>query len=111
MKSVALGPWIKLVFRPWIKGLENLPVDGPAIMASNHLSFSDSVFLPLVLNRKIVFLGKSAYFTGKGIKGRLTAAFMRAVGTIAVDGGGGGASEKGVPDGVGGLEAGGAFGL
>src|SRR5690625_5860858 len=72
MKNIALGPWIKLVFRPWVRGLENVPTDGPAIMASNHLSFSDSVFLPLVLNRKIVFLGKSDYFTGKGIKGRLT---------------------------------------
>lgn len=111
MKSVALGPWIKLVFRPWIKGLENLPVDGPAILASNHLSFSDSVFLPLVLDRKIVFLGKSDYFTGKGLRGRLTASFMRAVGTIPVDRGGGRASEKALNTGLRILEEGGLFGI
>src|SRR5690625_856696 len=100
MKNIALGPWIKLVFRPWVRGLENVPTDGPAIMASNHLSFSDSVFLPLVLDRKIVFLGKSDYFTGKGIKGRLTAAFMRAVGTIPINRGGGHASEKALRTGL-----------
>jgi len=111
MKNVALGPWIKLVFRPWARGLENVPTDGPAIMASNHLSFSDSVFLPLVLDRKIVFLGKSDYFTGKGIKGRLTAAFMRAVGTIPVDRGGGRASEKALRTGLRVLEEGGLFGI
>jgi 1-acyl-sn-glycerol-3-phosphate acyltransferase len=64
------------------------------------LSFSDSVFLPLVLKRKVVFLGKSEYFTGKGVKGAATRAFMQGVGTIPVHRGGGKASEAALRTGM-----------
>ena len=99
-KHVLLGPGLKVYYQPWAEGLENIPADGAAILASNHLSFSDSVFLPLVMKRKVVFLGKSEYFTGKGVKGAATKAFMKGVGTIPVHRGGGKASEAALRTGL-----------
>ena len=78
MKTVVLGPILRLLFRPWVEGAEHVPETGAAIFASNHLSFSDSIFLPLVVPRRMTFLAKSDYFTGEGLKGRLTAAFFKA---------------------------------
>lgn len=100
MKHVLVGPWLRLFFRPWVQGLENIPEDGPAILASNHLSFSDSVFLPLMVDRHITFLAKSDYFTGRGVKGRLTAWFFSAVGQVPVDRTGGRASEAAITTGL-----------
>lgn len=111
MKRVFVGPILKLMFRPWVKGLENIPGDGPAIIASNHLAVIDSFVLPLVLDREIVFIGKSDYFTGKGIKGRLVAGFMKRVGTIPVDRSGGRASEAALNTGLRRLREGGLFGI
>jgi 1-acyl-sn-glycerol-3-phosphate acyltransferase len=93
LKHVLLGPILKLLYRPWIEGIEHLPAEGPVILASNHLSFSDSFFLPLMLPRRVTFLAKSDYFTGRGLKGRATAAFFRANGQVPVDRSGGKASE------------------
>ena len=61
-----MGPILRLIFRPWVDGDEHIPRTGPAIFASNHLSFSDSIFLPLVCPRRMTFLAKSDYFTGEG---------------------------------------------
>jgi 1-acyl-sn-glycerol-3-phosphate acyltransferase len=88
-----LAPILRIVFRPWVEGLENVPRTGPAIFASNHVSFSDSFFFPLVVPRKITFLAKSDYFTGRGIKGWLTRQFFAGVGQVPVDRSGGRASE------------------
>jgi 1-acyl-sn-glycerol-3-phosphate acyltransferase len=99
-KYVLLGPGLKMVYRPWAEGLDNIPDKGPAILASNHLSFSDSVFLPLVMTRKLVFLGKADYFNGRGVKGAATRAFMAGVGTIPVNRGGGRASEAALRTGL-----------
>jgi len=93
LKYVALGPILRVVFRPWVTGLEHVPADGPAIIASNHLSFSDSFFLPLVFPRRITFLAKSEYFEGRGMKGLLTRTFFRGVGQVPVDRTGGRAAE------------------
>lgn len=93
MKRIFLGPILKLLFRPWVKGLDNVPENGAAILASNHLSFSDSIFLPLMVRRPVIFLAKSEYFTGKGIKGRLTALFFRLSNQLPMDRSGGAASE------------------
>ncbi|MDF3046477.1 MAG: 1-acyl-sn-glycerol-3-phosphate acyltransferase, partial [Ornithinibacter sp.] len=76
LKTVILGPILRLLFRPWVEGSQHVPETGPAIFASNHLSFSDSIFLPLVVPRRMTFLAKSDYFTGEGLKGRMTAAFF-----------------------------------
>lgn len=111
MKRIIVGPLLHLVYRPWVRGAENVPAQGGAILASNHLAVIDSFFLPLVLDREIVFIGKQEYFTGSGVKGRLTAGFMRGVGTIPVDRGGGKASEAALNTGLRRLAEGGLFGI
>jgi len=95
-----LGPFLRLIFRPWSQGTENVPREGPAILASNHLSFSDHFFAPLPLPRKVVFLAKSEYFTGRGIKGLLSKAFFSGVGQIPVDRTGGAAGERALRTGL-----------
>jgi len=100
LKTVVLGPILKLLFRPWVEGEENIPDEGAAIFASNHLSFSDSIFLPLAVPRRMTFLAKSDYFTGRGLKGRLTAAFFKGVGQLPVDRSGGRAGEAALRSGL-----------
>jgi len=95
-----LGPFLRLVFRPWAEGTENVPREGPAIIASNHLSFSDHFFGPLPLPRKVIFLAKAEYFTGSGLKGLVSRAFFRGVGQIPMDRGGGKASERALRTGL-----------
>ena len=100
LKHFVIGPWLRVLFRPWVEGVENVPAHGPAILASNHLSFSDSFFLPLVVPRKITFLAKSDYFTGRGIKGFFTKGFFKGVGQVPVDRSGGQASEAALRTGL-----------
>ncbi len=85
LKFVLVGPLLRLPFRPDVQGLENIPSKGPAILASNHLSFSDSIFLPLMVPRRVTFLAKSEYFTGKGIKGFLSRLFFAGAGQVPID--------------------------
>ena len=66
-----LMPLLTLLFRPKVSGLGHVPHNGPLIIASNHLSFSDSIFMPLVVSRKVTFLAKQEYFTAPGLKGFL----------------------------------------
>ena len=82
-----------LAFRPKVKGLRNVPSTGPVIIASNHLSFSDSIFMPLVVPRKVTFLAKSEYFTSPGPKGLLKKLTFIALGQVPVDRSGGRRSE------------------
>jgi 1-acyl-sn-glycerol-3-phosphate acyltransferase len=89
LKYVLLGPVLKAVFRPDVQGLEHVPETGPVILACNHLSFSDSIFTPLMVKRRVTFVAKAEYFTGKGIKGRLMRQFFVGTGTIPVDRSGG----------------------
>jgi 1-acyl-sn-glycerol-3-phosphate acyltransferase len=100
LKTVVLGPLLKLLFRPWVEGEEHIPDEGAAIFASNHLSFSDSIFLPLMVPRRMTFLAKSDYFTGRGLKGRATAAFFKGVGQLPVDRSGGKAGEAALSSGL-----------
>jgi 1-acyl-sn-glycerol-3-phosphate acyltransferase len=100
LKYVVVGPWLRVLFRPWVEGLEHVPDKGAAILASNHLSFSDSIFLPLVVPRPITFLAKSDYFTGRGVKGLFTKAFFAGVGQVPVDRSGGRASEAALRTGM-----------
>jgi 1-acyl-sn-glycerol-3-phosphate acyltransferase len=95
-----LGPFLRIVFRPWADGIDNVPREGPAIIASNHLSFSDHFFAPLPLPRKVVFLAKSEYFTGRGVKGLFSKAFFSGLGQIPVDRSGGAASERALRTGL-----------
>ncbi|MFG1658726.1 lysophospholipid acyltransferase family protein [Micromonospora chersina] len=89
LKYIILGPLLRLIFRPQVEGLDNVPESGPVILASNHLSFSDSIFTPLIVKRKVTFIAKAEYFTGKGLKGWLTKMFFVGSGTIPVDRSGG----------------------
>jgi len=100
LKHIFLGPLLKVLFRPWVRGAERIPADGAAILASNHLSFSDSIFLPLMLRRPVVFLAKSEYFTGKGIKGTLSRWFFKCTGQLPIDRSGGKASEAALHTGL-----------
>ena len=93
MKHWVIGPLITTVFRPWVKGLENVPRTGPVIIVCNHLSFVDSIFLPLVIDRQMAFLAKSDYFTGQGLKGFVVRLFMESAGQLPIDRSGGKASE------------------
>ena len=85
LKYIFMGPLLSLLGRPKVEGLEHVPSSGPAILASNHLAVADSFYLPLVVHRRITFLAKSEYFTGTGLKGRLTAWFYRTTGQVPID--------------------------
>lgn len=100
MKNVIAGPLLKGIFRPWVTGADNIPKEGPVILASNHLSFVDSVFLPICIERDMVFLAKSEYFTTKGLKGWATKWFMKGTGMLPIDRSGGKASEASLNTGL-----------
>jgi 1-acyl-sn-glycerol-3-phosphate acyltransferase len=84
-KFVFLGPLLRLFWRPWIEGKENIPDDRPAILASNHLSFCDSFFMPVLMPRKVTFLAKAEYFTTPGVKGFFSRMFFAGVGQVPID--------------------------
>ncbi|MGY6019231.1 lysophospholipid acyltransferase family protein [Streptomyces spinosirectus] len=111
LKYVLLGPLLRLFFRPRIEGLDNVPAEGPAIVAGNHLSFSDHFLMPAMLKRRITFLAKKEYFTGPGVKGRLTAAFFRSAGQIPVDRTGKEAGQAAIREGLGVLGKGELLGI
>ena len=71
--------------RPRVTGLEYIPASGPAILASNHLSFIDSMYLPLMISRPVVFPAKAEYFTAKGPLGRVWAAYLRSTNQLEID--------------------------
>jgi 1-acyl-sn-glycerol-3-phosphate acyltransferase len=100
MKNIVVGPLLLGIFRPWVIGLENIPKEGGVILASNHLSFIDSIFLPLVVPRRVAFLAKSEYFTGTGLKGWATKQFFKATGQLPIDRSGGKASEDSLNTGL-----------
>lgn len=107
LKRIAVGPLLHVFFWPWVEDMDNVPDEGAAILVSNHLSFSDSIFLPLVLKRRVTFMAKSEYFTGRGIKGRITALIFRSAGQVPVDRSGGKASSEALGSGMKSLQEGG----
>lgn len=109
--KIILTPILRGLFRPWVEGLEHVPRDGAAIFASNHVSFSDSIFLPLMVPRKITFLAKADYFAGKGVKGKLIKGFMTGVGQVPIDRTGGRASEAALRTGLRVLDSGKLLGI
>ncbi|MBJ8343235.1 1-acyl-sn-glycerol-3-phosphate acyltransferase [Antrihabitans sp. YC2-6] len=94
LKFVFVGPILRLYNRPRIEGLENIPEDGAAILASNHLSIQDWLFLPLMSRRRITFLAKSEYFTTPGLSGLLQRWFFTATGQVPIDRSGADAAES-----------------
>src|SRR5215472_18537272 len=101
-----LSPILRLLYRVRVEGLEHVPANGAAILASNHVSFSDSIFLPLVLRRRLTFVAKAEYFEDPK-----TAWFFRAVGQIPIKREGGSASERALQSALEVLESGGLFGI
>jgi 1-acyl-sn-glycerol-3-phosphate acyltransferase len=85
LSRVVAGPILHAFGRPRATGLENIPASGPALLASNHLSIIDSVYLPLMLTRPVVFPAKAEYFTAKGPVGRLWAAYLRSTNQLAMN--------------------------
>ena len=98
--KAVLAPILRLLFRPHVTGLENVPADGAAILAGNHTTFLDNLMIPLVVPRKVTFLAKSDYFTGGGLKGKLQKSFFSGVGMIPIDRSGGKASEAALGTGL-----------
>jgi len=95
MKHIFLGPLLKVLYRPKARGLENVPAEGPVILAANHVSFMDSLFIPLVLKRRVVYLGKSDYFDSAK-----TRWFFKMTNVIPVKREGGTAGEAAIQAGV-----------
>jgi 1-acyl-sn-glycerol-3-phosphate acyltransferase len=100
-----------VLFRPKVTGLRNVPNVGPVIIASNHLSFSDSIFMPLVVPRKVTFMAKSEYFTSPGLKGFIKKLTFQALGQVPVDRSGGRRSEAAIRTGLNLLESGQCIGI
>jgi 1-acyl-sn-glycerol-3-phosphate acyltransferase len=111
LKHIFLGPLLRMVFRPQVEGLKNVPAQGPVILAGNHLSFSDSIFMPLVVKRRVTFVAKAEYFTGKGLKGFLKRAFFLGTGCIPVDRSGGEAARAALDTQLRVLRSGGVAGI
>ncbi|AXH97103.1 lysophospholipid acyltransferase family protein [Ornithinimicrobium avium] len=78
-------PLARLIWRPEVVGTDNVPATGGVILASNHLSFADSVVIPLTSPRQVAFLAKSEYFTGTGVKGWISREWFTGVGSIPVN--------------------------
>lgn len=85
LSRVVIGPALRLLGRPRVTGLEHVPASGPAILASNHLSVIDSMYLPLVIPRPLVFPAKAEYFSARGPLGRIWAAYLRSTNQLAMD--------------------------
>jgi len=111
LKRIFLGPMLWTVYRPWVRGVENVPKSGPVIIAGNHIGVLDSFFMPLVIDRRVYFLAKSDYFTGRGIKGRFIRWFFLAMGQLPIDRSGGKASEASLNSGLGVLARGDILGI
>ena len=93
VSRLTLGPVARGLFRAKIVGRRNVPKKGPVLLASNHLSFIDSVVITLFAPRPVSFLAKDSYFTGKGFKGFLSRTFFTSIGAIPVKRGAGQAAQ------------------
>jgi 1-acyl-sn-glycerol-3-phosphate acyltransferase len=93
LKWVAIGPILRIVFRPKAYGVDHVPSEGPAILASNHLSYADWLFMPLTLPRRVTFVAKAEYFTSPGIKGWFQKKFFSGAGQVPIDRSGANAAE------------------
>jgi 1-acyl-sn-glycerol-3-phosphate acyltransferase len=111
LKHLVLGPLLKTIYRPWVEGKENIPETGPVIIVGNHMSVIDSFFMPLMIDRRVYFLAKSDYFSGRGFWGWIVKQFMLSIGQLPIDRSGGRASEQSLGTGLGILERGHVLGI
>jgi 1-acyl-sn-glycerol-3-phosphate acyltransferase len=108
---VVARPAALAIWRPDVVGADNVPLEGPVILASNHLSFADSVIIPLTAPRQVSFLAKADYFTGTGIKGWVSRSWFTAIGSIPVDRDNSRAAQESLELALAHLRSGGAFGI
>lgn len=108
---VVVRPAAMAFWRPEVVGAENVPLTGPVILASNHLSFADSVVIPLTAPRQVSFLAKADYFTGTGITGFVSRQWFTAMGSIPVDRDNTRAAQQSLDLALEHLRGGGAFGI
>ena len=106
-----ITPLARTIYRPRIEGRENVPLDGPVIFASNHLSFVDNIVIPLASPRPVQFLAKSHYFTGTGFSGWVSRTFFSAIGAVPVERGAGAQAQEALDQSRRILESGAAFAL
>jgi 1-acyl-sn-glycerol-3-phosphate acyltransferase len=106
-----VSPIARMVYRPTVEGLENIPGTGPVILAANHLSFVDSMIIPIVVPRRVYFLAKAEYFEGTGVRGALSRWFFTGMGNIPVRRGQGRSARDSLDTVIKVLEDGGAFGI
>jgi 1-acyl-sn-glycerol-3-phosphate acyltransferase len=85
LSRVIAGPFLHTIWRPKVFGAENVPASGGAILAPNHLSVVDSIFLPLMLDRPVTFSAKAEYFSASGPAARLWAAYLKATNQLQMD--------------------------
>jgi 1-acyl-sn-glycerol-3-phosphate acyltransferase len=93
LKWIAIGPVLRLIFRPVVEGAQHVPATGAAILASNHLSYADWLFMPLTLPRRVTFVAKAEYFTTPGLKGWIQRKFFSGAGQVPIDRSGASAAE------------------
>ena len=106
-----VSPIARMVYRPTVEGLENIPGTGPVILAANHLSFVDSMIIPIVVPRRVYFLAKAEYFEGTGFRGALSRWFFTGMGNIPVRRGQGRSARDSLDTVIKVLEDGEAFGI
>lgn len=111
VSRVLAGPILHLLWRPEVTGLEHIPASGGAILASNHLSIVDSIFLPLMISRPVTFAAKSEYFTGTRLVDRITGTYLRATKQLSVDRAGARAAQDMLESALGLMRDGALFGI
>lgn len=111
LKHVFIGPWLWIYNRPFTRGLDNPPADGPVIFASNHLAVMDSFYFPLVNKRQLTFLAKKEYFTTPGVVGAIQRWFFSSVGQVPIDRADKGSQEAALQTALRVLEKGDALGM
>ena len=111
VSRMVAGPLLRMLARPTVIGAENIPPAGPAIIASNHLSVIDSIYLPLMVERPVSFAAKSEYFTGTRLRDRAVGAYLRATNQLSTDRTGGRAAQAMLEAALAHLSAGQLFGI
>src|SRR3977135_4251339 len=111
MARVLAGPFLHTIWRPKATGTEHVPESGGAILAANHQSVIDSIFLPLMLDRPVTFSAKAEYFTAAGPAARLWAAYLKATNQLRMDRDGPRAAQGTLEAALALLQAGNLFGI
>jgi 1-acyl-sn-glycerol-3-phosphate acyltransferase len=111
LSRLVAGPFLRLLAQATVTGADHVPPAGPAIIASNHLSVIDSIYLPLLLARPVSFAAKSEYFTGTRLRDRLVGAYLRSTNQLSTDRGGGRAAQAMLDAALAHLSSGELFGI